>query len=110
MRSIEDRMAGYAAYHRNPKNKLTHFFGVPMVYYTPLIPLGWSWARFEVAGLELSLAMVVFLLVMLWYFTLDWQLASWMVVLSLPIVIGMDWISRMEFTQSLWIFLGIKGG
>lgn len=106
MRTIEERMAGYAAYHQNPKNKLTHFFGVPMVYYSPLIPIGW--VRFELFGWDASLAWIVFAIVMIWYFTLDITLASIMTVISLPIVALCDNLSKLPLTESLTIFLVVK--
>lgn len=106
MKTIEERMAGYAAYHQNPKNKLTHFFGVPMVYYSPLIPIGWI--RFELAGLDLSLAWIVFGLVMIWYYTLDVSLATIMLVISLPIVMLCNHLAKLPFQESLTIFLVVK--
>jgi uncharacterized membrane protein YGL010W len=106
MKTIEERMSAYAAYHQNPKNKLTHFFGVPMVYYSPLIPIGWI--RFEILGQDFSLAWVVFLATMVWYFSLDWKLASIMTIISLPIVYGCDLIAKFPFRESLVIFLFIK--
>jgi uncharacterized membrane protein YGL010W len=104
--TIEDRMAGYSAYHRDFRNKITHFFGVPMVYYSPLIALGWI--RFDLFGLDLSISWILFALVMIWYFTLDVRLSILMLLISLPIVYLTDIISKMEFQQSLYIFLGIK--
>jgi uncharacterized membrane protein YGL010W len=107
MKTIEERMAGYAAYHKNPKNKFTHFFGVPMVYYSPLIALGWV-PLFEIAGLTITLAWAVFAFVMIWYFTLDFQLASIMLLISIPIVYGTDILAKLPFYESLGIFLGIN--
>ena len=100
--TIEERMSGYAAYHKNPKNKLTHFFGVPMVYYGPLIALGW--VRPEVFGVTVSLAWVIFAATMIWYFTLDVQLATIMTIISLPIVYLCDLASQLPFTESLILF------
>lgn len=106
MKTIEERMAGYAAYHKDPKNKLTHFFGVPMVYYSPLIAFGWL--RFELFGLDASVAWVLFAVTMVWYFTLDFGLATIMTIISLPIVALCDMASRLPFSESLTIFLVIK--
>jgi len=99
-------MSGYAAYHKDPRNKLTHFFGVPMVYYSPLIALGWL--RFDVMGMNVSLAWIVFAAVMIWYFTLDLQLAFIMTVISLPILVACDMAARLPFRESLILFLVIE--
>ena len=31
MKTLEEQMSFYLRYHRNPKNKLTHFVGVPLI-------------------------------------------------------------------------------
>ena len=33
MLTLRQQMQCYGAYHRNPQNKLTHFFGVPLVTF-----------------------------------------------------------------------------
>jgi uncharacterized membrane protein YGL010W len=108
MSTIEERMSGYAAYHKNPKNKATHFFGVPMVFYAPLIALGWL--RTEVMGIHVSLATVALAAALIWYFTLDVQLAALMTVISIPIAYLCDVVSMMPFRESLIIFLAVKLG
>jgi uncharacterized membrane protein YGL010W len=108
MKTIEERMAGYAAYHKDSRNKLTHFFGVPMVYYSPLIAIGWI--RFELLGVDASVAWILFAITMLWYFTLDFGLAMIMTLISIPIMIFCDYASRLPFSESLTIFLVVKLG
>ena len=41
MKSLDEQMAIYAAYHRNQWNKLTHFVGVPAIVFAILIPMSW---------------------------------------------------------------------
>jgi uncharacterized membrane protein YGL010W len=57
----------YAEYHRDRRNIVTHFVGVPLIVYA----VGVLLARplFEVAGVGLSPAWLVFALVALWYLT-----------------------------------------
>lgn len=106
MKTIEERMAGYSAYHRHPKNKLTHFFGVPMVYYSPLIALGW--VQIPAFGMQISLIWPVFAAVMIWYFTLDLMLASLMAVISAPIVYTCWQASLLPFNESLTLVIVIN--
>ena len=106
MSVFENRMSGYAAYHKHPRNKFTHFFGVPMVYYSPLIALGW--VRFEIAGVDLSFAWVVFAAIMIWYFTMDVTFAAIMTVVSIPIVYLCDSAAKLPFNESLTIVLAIN--
>ena len=51
MKSLDEQVVSYAAYHRDPRNKLTHFFGVPLVTFALFamcglmglaVDLGWS--------------------------------------------------------------------
>ena len=68
MTSLARHMAVYAAYHRDPRNRLTHFIGVPAIAFAILIPM--AWARTDIAGVTLSLAMLftaAVLVVYLWY-------------------------------------------
>ena len=73
MKTLEQQMAFYQRYHRHPKNRLTHFFGVPIIVYSLLVPM--SLARFAVGGFELSLAHVFVAAVLLYYVALDVALA-----------------------------------
>src|SRR6266508_4105183 len=41
MKTLDEQMAIYAAYHRNRWNKLTHFVGVPAIIFAILIPMNW---------------------------------------------------------------------
>jgi len=41
VKTIDQQMAVYAAYHRNPWNRLTHFIGVPAIIFAILIPMNW---------------------------------------------------------------------
>lgn len=64
-RPAVDLLAQYATYHRDRRNILTHFVGVPMIVFSVGVLL--SAVRFNVAGLSLSLAWVVFAVTALWY-------------------------------------------
>ena len=33
MTSLRDQLSAYAAYHHDTRNKITHFFGVPLVTF-----------------------------------------------------------------------------
>ena len=41
MQTLEQQMSFYLRYHRNPWNKLTHFFGVPIIISALFISFGW---------------------------------------------------------------------
>ena len=66
-RSAVDLLKQYAEYHRDQRNILTHFLGVPMIVFA----MGVLLARPTVmlGGLALTPAWVLFALVALWYLT-----------------------------------------
>jgi len=65
MRPALDLLSQYAAYHRDRRNIVSHFVGVPMIVFA----LGVLLARpaFVLGGMALTPAWVVFALVAAWY-------------------------------------------
>lgn len=70
MKSLDQQMAVYAAYHRNRWNRLTHFIGVPAIVFAILVPMNWV-----ALGDGVTLAHVFLGLVLAYYFLLDVPLA-----------------------------------
>lgn len=58
-----DLMAQYAQYHRDKRNIVTHFVGIPLIVFA----IGILLARFSIGGF--SLAWIVWALATLWYLT-----------------------------------------
>jgi uncharacterized membrane protein YGL010W len=106
MTTFKERMAGYAAYHKHPKNKFTHLFGVPIVFWSPIIAL--NWIRIPMAGIEIPLGFIIYAGFMIWYFTLDLQLAVIMTILTIPVAYAFDAIARMPFSESITIFIALS--
>ena len=65
MRAATDLLSGYAQYHRDQRNIVSHFVGVPMIVFG----IGVLLARpaFMLGGLALSPAWIVFALAAAWY-------------------------------------------
>jgi uncharacterized membrane protein YGL010W len=84
MKSLEEQMAFYAAYHQNARNKATHFVGVPVIILSLFIPL--AWPRIDVAGLPLTAAMLFAAIVLAYYLILDFYLGVAMAALTLALV------------------------
>ena len=78
MKSLEEQMSNYAAYHRDARNKATHFVGVPLIALSLFIPL--AWPRIEFAGVAISAAMVLMALFIVYYLMLDVVLGLAMLV------------------------------
>ena len=84
MKSLEEQMAFYAAYHQDVRNKATHFIGVPVIILSLFIPL--AWPRIDVAGLPLTAAMLFAAIVLAYYLILDFYLGVAMAALTLALV------------------------
>jgi uncharacterized membrane protein YGL010W len=104
VKTLEEEMAVYAAYHRDPRNKATHFVGVPLIMLAILIPL--SWMRFDMAGLGITAAMVVAAAVLAYYFVLDLALAAAM----LAVLAVLIWLAELIAAGGAargWAWFGI---
>ncbi|HYD98034.1 MAG TPA: Mpo1-like protein [Alphaproteobacteria bacterium] len=101
MKPLADHMAGYAAYHRDERNKLTHFFGVPTIIFAVLVLM--SLARLPVAGMEISLAVAFMGTMMVYYLMLDLALGLAMLAILVPVLWLADLVARMELSTALTV-------
>jgi uncharacterized membrane protein YGL010W len=69
VKTLEDQMSFYAAYHQDARNKATHFIGVPTIAFSLMIPLGWL--RLDAGGVPVSAALAVTLALLAYYLLLD---------------------------------------
>jgi uncharacterized membrane protein YGL010W len=69
MKTLEDQMSFYAAYHQDARNKATHFVGVPVIVFSLFIPLGWL--RVDLGGFPLSAALAATVVLLAYYLALD---------------------------------------
>ena len=104
MTTLKQQLQSYGAYHRDPRNKLTHFLGVPLVSFSLFLALGWF--RFVHApGLPLTGATVFFVGVFLYYLRLDWPVA----LIQAPFTLALLWLADraavLPFRESLAVFL-----
>ena len=67
MRAATELLTGYARYHRDQRNIVSHFVGVPMIVFG----IGMLLARpaFSIGGLALSPAWILLALTTAWYLT-----------------------------------------
>jgi uncharacterized membrane protein YGL010W len=99
MKTLEDQMSTYAAYHQDARNKATHFVGVPVIVLSLMIPL--AWLRFE----GVSAAMAITAVLLAYYLALDIWLG-----LAMCIVMGaLLWVGQVIADQGAlagWIWFG----
>lgn len=104
MKTLAQQMAVYAAYHQDPRNRLTHFVGVPAIIFAILIPM--SWLRFSIGGFEISLAMVFAGSVLVYYYILDVALGIALTVfLVLILWLTETLATRLTVVEGAWLFV-----
>lgn len=79
---FERQLATYASYHRDGRNRATHFIGIPLIVFSLFIPL--AWLRFELAGHMLSAGLIVGLAVLALWIALDWAIGLGMILVLAP--------------------------
>jgi uncharacterized membrane protein YGL010W len=104
MKTIEEQMSFYAAYHQDARNKATHFIGVPAIMLALFIPL--AWIRFEAGGVTISVAMVFAAVVLIYYFFLDVPLALAMTGITAALVWLGHQIAGLGSIQG-WIWFAV---
>ena len=104
MKTLEDQMAFYAAYHQDARNKATHFIGVPVIVLSLFIPL--SWIRVDLGGVPITAAMVFAGVVLVYYFVLDFALGAAMLVLNAALLWLAHTLAGLGAVQG-WIWFAV---
>jgi uncharacterized membrane protein YGL010W len=103
MKTLNDQLSNYAAYHRDRRNILTHFVGIPMIVLAVVVLL----ARpvFEVAGLPLSAATLAVIAATLYYLRLDLRYGVVMGVLLAACLVFAH--ATVPLSTGTWATLGV---
>lgn len=103
MPSLSQQLHLYAAYHQDPRNKLTHFFGVPLIVFALFVAFGW-FRLVDAPNWPVSGATVFCLLVFVYYLCLDRQVALLQAPFSLALLAIADRVSLLPFGTSFAVF------
>jgi uncharacterized membrane protein YGL010W len=102
MKTMAEQMAFYAAYHRNARNRATHFIGVPAIAFAILIPM--AWVAVSLGGGQVSLAMAFVFAVLAYYLRLDFLIGITAVIIFVPMLILAEWVAGLTLTTGLITF------
>jgi uncharacterized membrane protein YGL010W len=94
-------LATYASYHRDARNRATHFVGIPAIVFSLLVPL--SLWRFHFFGMEASAAWMLAALALVGWIALDAAIGLAMAVVIVPMLIVAEWIARTQGATTAWI-------
>lgn len=99
--TLKAYFADYAAFHRTPGNKACHSVGIPLIVLSLFSLL--SLARFsELGAISFTAAEAVLLAAVVYYATLDWTLALFM----LPAALLLDAVGRLlSWEAAIGVFL-----
>ena len=85
MKPVSQVLGEYAAYHRNPLNRMTHYFGIPLIIFSLLLIL--SIPGFFVGPINISAADIIITIIIIWYLLLDAQLGLLSALFILPVLL-----------------------
>ena len=102
MKTLEDQMSVYLRYHRNPKNRLTHFVGVPLIMFSLFVLL--ALPRAELGGFSVSAATVLAVVVLIYYFRLDAVLAAAMTLFVAVLLVAAHSVASEGVRPALIVF------
>jgi len=95
------QLATYASYHRDERNRATHFIGIPAIVFSILVPL----ALVDVAGV--SAATVVAIFALIGWIALDRTIGIAMIAMMLPMWLVAEWIARTYGSGTAWIVFAV---
>lgn len=115
------QLATYAGYHRDPRNRATHFIGIPAIVFSLLVPLAlpplnkplqdWIllFAMLPFNGLRpfLSLATLVAMTAVFGWIALDAGIGLAMIVVILPMLIIAQWIANNFGATVAWTVFAV---
>ena len=109
MKTLEDQMAVYAAYHQDTRNKLSHFVGVPAIVLGVMVSL--AWLRMDFGSMTISGAMVITAVVLVYYLLLDLPLGIAMVAVFGGLLYVAEVIAGLPLKEgAAWFLLLFAGG
>ena len=95
------QLATYASYHRDSRNRATHFIGIPAIVFSILVPLA------LVSDSGISLAVLVGILAVIGWICLDRMIGIAMIAMVLPFVLIADWIARSYSGATAWAIFAV---
>lgn len=94
------QLAIYASYHRDHRNRATHFIGIPAIVFSILVPL----ALVKIDGISLALMVAIF--AVLGWVALDRVIGLAMLIMMVPMLLIAEWVAGFGGTTA-WIVFAI---
>lgn len=104
MKSLEQHLSEYFAYHMDARNRATHMVGIPLTTFAIFLFLGFF--RFSGAPDHVSLATVFFAACMVHYYRLDKVIAGLVLLMFAPILYFSEQVAILPFKEGISWFVG----
>lgn len=104
MRTIQQQLANYADYHRDPRNIATHFIGIPMIVVAVATLLSRP-VMGMAAGVAITPALAVVIVSAVYYLMLDRRMGLLMTVLLALALAAGQWLATQA--TGVWLAAGI---
>jgi uncharacterized membrane protein YGL010W len=105
MSFLAQQLSMYARYHRDPRNRATHFVGIPAIVFSILVPLA-LW-RFPLFGLDASAAWIVAAIAVAGWIALDVTIGLAMLVAMAVLLFVAEWIATRFGTTTAWVVFAL---
>ena len=94
------QLAIYASYHRDHRNRATHFIGIPAIVFSILVPL----VLVKIDGISLALMVAIF--AVLGWVALDRVIGLAMLVMMVPMLLIAEWVAGFG-SSTAWIVFAV---
>lgn len=98
---FERQMAMYVTYHRDRRNRITHFFGIPAIVFSLLVALA-TLPIGSVGPTVLTAALPVAAAVWVLWIALDLAIGTAMGIFLVPAVLAAQWIAAEQSSSVIW--------
>jgi len=96
MKSVEEQLSTYKSVHLNPTNIKTHFVGIPLIIWAIMIWLSLvELPIMTVGSFPMTLALIIFPIVLIYYFLLNANLAIGQLLFFIPTLYTATLIAQM---------------
>ena len=97
------QLAIYASYHRDHRNRATHFIGIPAIVFSILVPL--ALVKID----DISIALMVAIFAVIGWIALDRIIGLAMLAMMVPMLLIAQWIAGFG-SATAWIVFAIFFG
>lgn len=102
---FQRQLATYTSYHRDHRNRLTHFFGIPAIILSLMLAL--ATVRIGLGSVTVSLAVLVSAAVWLLWIGLDRPIGLAMGLFMIPSLALAEWIAASQPATQVWILFAL---